>query len=451
MNIKPLTSIILLSSATAFAIGEADSSNKQLQVFPKNLARQHVGSNLFLFNPARQKFQPTEAAAAWLDDDVTTGWPVMAGQQHYLLTLSEPSLVTNIALSTRPAAGTVTVYVGDEPAAPGAKSWTAVAKGIPVEAINEKKMGQPFSRFAKYLLIETDIADPGPLFSLYVYGDRPSVNYQLRKRETTIDPRAIFGPYVNNATTFNITSLYAHSTVSYAASQGSYLSWQRAIDENPESGVTLAPTTDTAGMVLKLATGHQVSRFAVQTGGAPAKGKIEFFVVPSAPVQTTSTGTTTDSDIAKVANAVGSLATTSASLTGLAPTATLVLDGSKSRDAVAFASVAGSAVLVRWTPDSAGQNLDLREVNAFNEVSLNDYELSLTPEAVAELQNSDNGGSRDTADSSKGSGDFKDYKDGKSIPPVGEFLSQRSPYLPGGLGFPPNLTRRKLAPAPVSP
>ena len=117
MNIKPLTSLILLSSIAAFAVAEGDQAHKAFQVFPKNLARQHVGSNLFLFNSTSQKFQPTEAAAAWLDDDVTTGWPVMSGKQHYLLTLAEPTLLTNIALSTRPTAGTVTVYVGDEPAA----------------------------------------------------------------------------------------------------------------------------------------------------------------------------------------------------------------------------------------------------------------------------------------------------------------------------------------------
>ena len=447
MNIKPLTSLILLTSVAAFAVGEGDQTQKQFQSFPKNLARQHVGSNLFLFNATSQKFQPTEAAAAWLDDDVTTGWPVMSGQQHYLLTLAEPALLTNIALSTRPTTGTVTVYVGDEPAAPGAKSWTAVAKGIPVDSINEKKLAQPFSRFAKYLLIETDIADPGPLFSLYVYGDRPSVSYQLRKRETPIDTRAIFGPYVNNSQTFSIAALYAHSSVSYAASSGSSLSWQRAIDENPESGVSIMPTTDEAGLVLKLASGHQVSRFAVLTGGAPAKGKIEFFIVPNAPAETTSTTSATGSEIAQVSNATP--APKSASLTGLTSTITLVLDGSNSRGSVVFPGVEGGAVLVRWTPDTAGESLDLRELNAFNEVSLNDYELSLTPEAVAELRDSDRSGSRrDYADASKDAGD---YKDGKSIPPVGEFLSPRTPYLPGGLGFPPNLARRKLSPSPVSP
>ena len=450
MNNTPLTSLILLSSITAFAAVEGDQAQKQLQVYPKNLARQHVGSNLFLYNSTSQKFQPTEAAAAWLDDDVTTGWPVMSGQQHYLLTLAEPTLLTNVSLSTRPTAGTVTVYVGDEPAAPGAKSWTAVAKGIPVDSINEKKLGQPFSRFAKYMLIETDIADPGPLFSLYVYGDRPAVSFQLRKRETPIDTRAIFGPYVNNAQTFSIAALYAHSTVSYAASSGSALSWQRAIDENPESGVTILPTADEAGLVLKLASGHQVSRFAVLTGGAPAKGKIEFFVVPNAPVETTSTAPATGSEIAKVSNAEAVAVAKSASLTGLTSTITLVLDGTSTRGAIAFPGVEGGAVLMRWTPDTAGEALDLRELNAFNEVSLNDYELSLTPEAVAELRDTDRGYADASKDYSKDAGD---YKDGKSIPPVGEFLSPRTPYLPGGLGFPPNLSRRKLSPSPdpVSP
>lgn len=436
MNIKPLSSLILFTSVAAIA-ASGDQAQKQLQVYPKNLARQHVGSNLFLFNATSQKFQPTEAAAAWLDDDVTTGWPVMSGQQHYLLTLSEPTLLTNIALSTRPTAGTVTVYVGDEPAAPGAKSWTAVAKGVPVDSINEKKLSQPFSRFAKYVLIETDIADPGPLFSLYVYGDRPAVSYQLRKRDASIDTRAIFGPYVNNAQTFSIAALYSASSVTYGSS-GSQVSWQRAIDENPESGVSVMPTTDEAGLVVKHATGHQVSRFAVLTGGAPAKGKIEFFVAPNAPVETTSTTPAGEAEGAVKAP----------SLAGLTSTVTMVLDGTTTRGAIAFPGVEGSAILVRWTPDTAGEALDLRELNAFNEVSLNDYELSLTPEAVTELRDSERGSNREYADASKDAGD---YKDGKSIPPVGEFLSPRTPYLPGGLGFPPNLARRKLAPAPVSP
>lgn len=456
MNTKPLTSLILLTStAVALAASGGDSAPKELQVFPKNLARQHVGSNLFLFNQTNHKFQPTEASAAWLDDDVTTGWPIMAGQQHYLLTLAEPTLLTNVALSTRPTAGTVTLYVGDEPAAPGAKSWSVVAKGVSLESINEKKLAQPFSRVAKYMLIETDIADPGPMFSLYVYGDHAAANYQLRKRETAIDTSAIFGPYVNNATTYSMSAIYAHSAVSYAAAPGGFAAWQRAIDENPESGISIAPTTDEAGLVLKLPAGHQISRFAVLSG-APAKGKLEFFIVPNVPVDTTSTTPASDSEIAKA----GTATSKAVSLAGLSSTITMVLDGSTTRSAIGFPGVEGGAVLLRWTPDTAGEAIDIREMNAFNEISLSEYDLSLNPEAVTERRTSDGGSSyargRDGRDAREGRDardgkDGKDYKDGKGIAPVGEFLTPRSPFLPGSLGFPPNLTRPVLAPVPVSP
>ena len=54
MKNTPLLSLAsILCSSIAFA-AEADQATKQLQVFPKNLARQHLGSNLFVFNPGNQ-------------------------------------------------------------------------------------------------------------------------------------------------------------------------------------------------------------------------------------------------------------------------------------------------------------------------------------------------------------------------------------------------------------
>ena len=164
MRTKSFISFALAAcTATTFAASAPDQAKGQLKVFPKNLARQHLGSNVFLFDPTNRTYKPTEAAAAWLDADVTTGWPIMAGQQHYLLSLAEPMLLTNFAVSTRPAAGTVTLYAGDEPAIPGAKSWTVLARNVSLDLVNERKLANPFNRFAKYVLIETDVADPGPL------------------------------------------------------------------------------------------------------------------------------------------------------------------------------------------------------------------------------------------------------------------------------------------------
>jgi hypothetical protein len=410
---------VLTCSAFSFAADEATPANKQLQIYPKNLARQHLGSNLFIFNNANQSFVPTEAAAAWLDDDVTTGWPMLAGKQHYMLSLPEPQLLTNVSLSTRPADGMVTIYAGDEPAAPGAKSWTVVAKDVPIDSINQRRLAKPFSRFAKYLLIETDVAEPGPVFSLYVFGDRPAVNYNVQSREQEIDTRSIFGPYVNNQTAFNTAGLYSQSRVTYSNSPEGFLSWQKAVDDNPESSLTLAPSTDQAGAVVSYGTARAVSRVAVLTD-APAKGRLDFFVASTA-----------DSAAA-------------APLEGLEPVASITLDGSNARSSADFTPATGEQLLVRWTPDNAGDALTLRELNTFNSLSLANTELSVRPEVIAEVGR---------ADYSKDGKSFKDFKEPvaagpeEDLAPVADF-NQKSPYLPGALGFPPIITG---APEPLSP
>lgn len=393
---------ILATSIAAIAAPVAgESESKPLQVYPKNLARQHVGANLFLFNPSAQTYATTEAAAAWLDDDATTGWPIMAGKQFYLLALPEPAVVTNFAISARPAAGTFTIYAGDEPAAPGAKAWTPLAKDVAVDAINNKKLAHPFNRFAKYVLIETNIADPGPLFSLYLYSERPAVSYVLAQRDKAIDTKAIFG-YVNDETAINHSGLALGSRVAFAAGGEGYVAWQKAIDDNPESATSVAPGADVAGLVLKFDGAPNISRVAVLTA-TPAKGTLDFFAVPTAP------------DDAK-----------SVSLAGLKPTTSIALDGSTVRQAVDFPAIAAGALLVRWTPEAGADALAIRELNAFDGLSLSQYGIGMTPEAIAELVKN--------GDASK---DGKSFKDGKTPEPVGELRQARAPYLPGSLGFPP--------------
>ena len=90
-----------------------------------------------------------------------------------------------------------------------------------------------------------------------------------------------------------------------------------------------------------------------------------------------------------------------------------------------------SNMIVRWTPETAGQNLTICEINSFGDLSLNDYQLVSDAPAVGELNN----------DLSKD--DSKDGKDSKGAPPpVGELLPGKDPFVPGGLGFPPNLTNQ---------
>ena len=437
MKTTSIVSLVSAVCATLAVAAEGDPTAKQLQMFPKNFARQHLGANLFVFNPANQTFVPTEAAAAWLDDDITTGWPVMAGKQSYLLALPEPEMISNFALSSRPAAGTVSIYAGDEPAAPGAKSWSPLAQNIPFDSLSEKKLTKPFSRFAKYVLIQTDIADPGPLFSMYLYGERSAVDYNLRKREAVIDARAIFGQYVNNKTAFNLNGLYAQGRVTSANSPDGFLPWQKSIDDNPESGLTLSASASESGAVISYNGTQSVSRIALLTDGAP-KGKLEFFAI----------GDAAEAGIAPASIPAPNSAPAAArpfSLEGRAPTASIVLDGTTSRASVDFPAVPASKLIVRWTPVNPNDTLTIRELDSFGALSLNDYEVGLKPEIVAGYSGADGKDAKEIAEGPL------DPKDPKNDPIAGG--PPGSPYLPGALGFPPNLTGRGLPrpPTPVSP
>lgn len=411
-----LTAASVLCTSIAFA---ADSGRPagQLELYPKNLARQHVGSNLFIFNASSQTFTPTEATAAWLDDDVSTGWPIMAGTQHYLLALSEPEMVTNFSVSTRPTEGTFTISVGDEPAPPSAASWTVVARNVPLASINEKKLARPFGKLAKYVMIETNIADPGPMFSLYVYGSKPAISYDLRQRTQPIDTAAIFGQHVNNQTTFNQGGLYAKGRVEYANSPDGFTAWQRAIDDNPESALKVLPSTGEAGAVIRLDGSQTLSRIAL-LANQNAKGKLDIYALP-------------DAAAAEAGKPV--------SVTGMTPTVSMIFDGSSARSNMDFPAVSAAALAVRWTPVSPSDAFSLREFALFSGMTLANYEVGLNPAAVAAYDYAEDDGYRTSSDGKEVLGpDGKDAKEVALAPP--------SPYLPGALGFPPNLDGRRVPP-----
>ena len=424
----PLTTLFSIA-CTSFAVAvDMEEGSKQLQVFPKNLARQHLGSNLFLFNPTNQTYVPTEAAAAWLDDDATSGWPVMAGKQSYLLVLSEPEVLANFAVSARPATGTISLFASDEPTAPGSSSWKPLAKNVPFESVNNKKLARSFNHFAKYLLIQTDIADPGPLYGLYVFGDKPAVSYSLRKRDQAIDARAIFGQYVNNQTDFNLGGLHTGARVSFANATGGYTAWQRAIDDNPETSVTLTGGGNEASAVISYPQQHTISRISVLTDPG-AKGKLDFYAMR-----------------APAAGGHGSLE-------GATPAVSLVLDGTNARSSIDFPSVEAAELAMRWVPANAGENLILREIATFNGMTLDGYEVSLSPEVVAEYRPKSAKSSEDSSNYDRTAHDGKESKDiidpKKNPEPVA--IGPNSPYLPGALGFPPTPTSRRFIPPSVSP
>ncbi len=408
---------------------------------PKNLARQHLGANLLLYSPTSQTYEPTEASAAWLDDDVATGWPALTGKQDYLLALPEPELVNNFCISARNATGTVTLYAGDEAASPGSKSWTVLEQNVPVADLNDK-LGKQFGRFAKYILIETNLTDSGPWYSLYLYGATDAAAYAIQQRAQPVDPRTQFGPYTNPETSFSLSSLYAHSKVTMAG--GDAPSWQAAIDDNPMTGAYIAATQDEAGLAIQYDRSYAVQRISVLTDPG-AKGKLDFYVITPAPGTAPTADRANSAHYIKVANETAALngdttagnGPTPLDVTNLHPVQTINFDGSSPRGSVDFTPTSGTVLLARWTPDAPGQPLNVREINSFGDVALNDYQLS--PPAVSEgpdaAQNESDG--KQTLPIGENGGKTE-------LPPaVGEEDPAKTPFIPGVPVFPPNI--------PVSP
>ncbi len=425
---KHAKTLIALACAACVSPSFAEStpSAKQLQSFQKNLARQHLASNLFLFDGAAQHYVATEAAAAWLDDDVSTGWPALAGKQHYLLQLSEPQVITNFSLSSVPVEGTVTIFSGDEMKNPGDSAWRMIAKDVPIDSINQKKMAKSFNRQAKYLLIETNIANPGPIFSLYAFGQRSAANDLITKREQPVDVSTLLGEFVNEQTSFNVSSIYSQSRVTFSNSDTATIGWQKAIDDNAESSVLIKQSVD-SGMVVNFGESRTVSRIAMLTESA-SKGKVDIFLLAEAPS-----------------------AGHPVALDGVQPSVSLTFDGSNARASADFDDTTAVAMAVRWTPENAGQYLSVAEINTFANLKLADYEVTNAPAAIAEgpvtaaskepkAKSNDGkeikpiGEGKETVDFKGGSG-----KESKDVIAAGPATTG---YFPGGLGFPPNLSGR---------
>jgi hypothetical protein len=240
---------------------------------------------------------------------------------------------------------------------------------------------------------------------------------------------------VNNQTVFNLSSLYANGLVVYSNANEGTVAMQKSIDDNPESGITIAPSQNESGLVIQYGDARQIQRLSVFADPA-AKGRLDFFLVDNAStVPAPVTSNTQESQYIKASNpqtvAPAAADTTTSgpvSLDKMTPTVTLVLDGSNGRGSIDFPAVTASKMIVRWTPQTAGESVAIREINSFGDFSLNDYELVPDPSAVAEQ----------LGDVSK---DGKDFKDKQGPDPVGELLPGKNPFMPAGLGFPPNLTR----------
>jgi hypothetical protein len=415
-----------MKASVGFALLAAMSSTflavepKSSSVIPKNLARQHYGVHLFLFDTTAHRFVATEASAAWLDDDISTGRPILAGRQHYLLQLSAPQFLTNFALSARALAGTVTIYTGDEPASPGDAKWLPAVKDLPLANLNHKKLPTLLNKTARYILLETNVSEPSPIYSFYLYGAKAAATETIAKRPAPVDVRTVAGDFVNNQTSFNLSSVYAGARVTFSNAASDASTWERAIDDNPASAIQIKPGSEDTGVVVTFDRSYPISRVALLSDFG-AKGKADVYLLAQAPQSNRTV-----------------------SVEGLKPAATLTFDGNADRASADLGETPAAAMAIRWTPETSESALSIREANAFANLSLSEYEM-ITDKNLADGKSVVDG--KELAPIGEGQ-ETIDLKGGAPLDPIA--TGPGTGFRPGGLGFPPNF-RMVIPPDPRTP
>jgi len=245
-----------------------------------------------------------------------------------------------------------------------------------------------------------------------------------------VDVHAL-GEFVNQQTAFNVAGIYANSRVTYANSPGSSITWQRAIDDNPESTVPLAPTTTEAGLVLRFGEARPITRLSVQ-GEQAAKGTLDVFLLSQAP---------------DAGQTVG--------LEGITPSVSIKFDGTSARASADIEETNSVAMVLRWKPDGNSAAFTLHDLAAFSNISLTDHEVVGAPDAIASNDDPD----KDKNMKKEGTaGDGKESKDVIAAGPSGK--EGKEPIAAGppepvaagpggttltGLGFPPRILRNPLS------
>lgn len=372
----------LLTLGLAFAAPSASAAGDEaLASYPKNLARLHLGASLYRYDPGSGTYQPADVASSWMDDDETTGQATKTGRQHYLLVLSQPFLVRNFTLSSDGSRGTVTVYAGDERATPESSTWTPVLSEVPISELNEQTPTGSLNRYGRYLLIETNLDQTGPLWSLYVFGREPATDFNLERRPMPVDSSSVFGQKVRQNTIIDVANIYSDARIVHMANGGAEADWHAMIDESPETFWIVNGAEDQATPAFAVELADQtmpIRRISVMADAGP--GVMEFFLIGDP--ATNSADTTIP-----VATSSPRPDFRSLDLDGMVPVCTLGFDGVSDREAIDIASAEGRYLLGRWRPTVGGENIKIRQLDVFGDPDFDNFQVVAAPAPIAEMDN----------------------------------------------------------------
>ncbi len=264
---------------------------KNKVIYPKNLARQHLGASLSAsYNlpgsaPGGPVNESDEVTLALLSEDATIHCFLPVGRHAFIISMTSIQTVNRFSFLNNSASGSVSIAVSNTLWPQDNPKWqqTQQPKEFSGPGVVFRDLG---FREAKYVKIDFDIRQSGHIASFGLFGSSTTDLYRMRKK-SRITPSAIpmFAPPAQSSRdslNCDLAALYAKSRVAYVSSAAKQQDVNLMVDDMPDTGYAFEPGDANPTMILDLGRQYDLRRAVFQVTGPP--GLLKLYLLDQLPV-----------------------------------------------------------------------------------------------------------------------------------------------------------------------
>jgi len=298
---RAFTAVVVLLNVCLQPVGAAETELiRSLEmdqpgkaIYPKNLARQHLGTSLSVgYNlpgsaPGGPANESDEVTLALLSDDATINCFVPVGRHAYIISMTSIQTVNRFSFLNNSAAGSVSIAVSNTLWPQDSPKWQQAQQ--PKEFAGPGVVSRDLGfREAKYVKVDFDIRQSGHIASFGLFGSSTTDLYRMRKK-SRITPGAIpmfVPPAQSSRDSLNcdLAALYAKSRVAYVSSAAKQQDVNLMVDDMPDTGYAFEPGDANPTMILDLRRQYDLRRAVFQVAGPP--GLLKLYLLDELPVKT---------------------------------------------------------------------------------------------------------------------------------------------------------------------
>ena len=283
-----------LSTSIGFAVDplwpdpeEDPEGVPKLREIPKNLARWHMGSRLFLSEPTggfiEYSFAPGERGNAELPEfiilgeDAAQGYFLKKGDTSFVIKLGNFGLLERFIFNSFTAEGTFDLYYSNTLNKLDSRKWNVIDEGVPF-SIKERVEVPVGPLESLYIRITIHIDEPGEIGRLNLYGKLSVAEAKPRSLEEF--DREILTEAEQTMVPYNYAPLHNGSQFIHTNS-GDPRETDAMLDENAQSAYVCESKPEGNVFILDLAESKEVNGISVVSESGA--GRFDFYLMDALP------------------------------------------------------------------------------------------------------------------------------------------------------------------------